>query len=53
MKVAELIEKFARDDSALEPYRRAALDYHANFGSEKAADVLWERIARSFPELEQ
>jgi len=53
VKVAELIEKFARDDSALEPYRRAALDYHENFGSEKAADVLWERIVRSFPELEK
>ena len=52
-KTVELIKKFAADDSALEPYRCAALDYHENFGSEKAADVLWETIVKRFPELEK
>ena len=52
-RVVKLIKRFSSDDSALEPYRKAALDYHENFGSERAADVLWNRIVKSFPELER
>lgn len=50
-KAVELILRFAQDEALIEPYRRAARDYHANFGSEQAADVIWQRITDSFPEL--
>ena len=50
-KTVELIKAFADDPSLMEPYRKAARDYRVNFGSEKAADIIWEEIASRFPEL--
>lgn len=50
-KTAELIKKFSADPALLEPYRRAALAWHENFGAEQAADELWKAIVRRFPEL--
>ncbi|MBQ3870849.1 MAG: hypothetical protein II777_09905 [Clostridia bacterium] len=50
-KTVEMIVKFAKDPALLEPYREAARKYHENFGSEKAADVLWEKITETYPEL--
>ena len=50
-KTVELIRSFAGDGSLLEPYRRAARDYHEHFGAEKAADAVWEKITEKFPEL--
>ena len=50
-KTVELIRAFAKDDSLLEPYRRAAREYHDNFGAERAADVIWEKIAERFPDI--
>jgi UDP-N-acetylglucosamine:LPS N-acetylglucosamine transferase len=50
-KTVEMIVKFAEDPALLEPYREAARKYHENFGSEKAADVLWEKITETYPEL--
>ena len=50
-KAVELILRFAQDEALIEPYRRAARDYHANFGSEGAADAIWQRITENFPEL--
>ena len=48
-KTVEMLKSFALDPSKLEPYRRAAREYHANFGAEKAADMLWEAIRAKFP----
>ena len=50
-KTVELLKSFAADSTLMEPYRRAAREYHANFGAEKAADLLWESIKERFPEL--
>ena len=50
-KTVKMIKDFALDPSLLEPYKKAALDYHGNFGSEQAADELFQRILRAYPEL--
>ncbi len=50
-KVVQLIRQFAQDESLLEPYRKAAADYHDNFGPEKAVDVIWDKIVEKYPEL--
>ncbi len=50
-KAAELIRSFAQDETLLEPYRQAARGYRTHFGSEEAADVIWERIVQNFPQL--
>ena len=52
-KTAELICAFAEDRSLLEPYRKAALAYHKQFGADKAADTLWEFITAQYPQLEK
>ena len=51
-RVVKMIKKFAGDPTLLEPYRKAALDYHDRFGSEQAADELWEAIKKAYPEVE-
>lgn len=48
-KAAALICRFALDRALLEPYRRAALNYHENFGSQVAADIIFEKIREAFP----
>lgn len=48
-KTVEMIERFARDGAALEPYRKAARDCRGAFGAEAAADAIWEKIAEAFP----
>ncbi|MBQ7173512.1 MAG: hypothetical protein IJR88_05295 [Clostridia bacterium] len=50
-KVVRFIERFSDDPAILEPYRKAAENYHPHFGSEQAADVLWEKLQKTFPEL--
>lgn len=50
-KTVELIKTFAGDPAALLPYREAAGAYRGHFGSEQAADELWNKIAETFPEL--
>ncbi|MBP5208573.1 MAG: hypothetical protein J6330_08990 [Clostridia bacterium] len=50
-KAVELIKRFAQDESLLEPYRRAAADYSGHFGSEEAADVIWQSMTERFPSL--
>ncbi len=52
-RAVALIKTFAADPSLLEPYRRAALAYHDNFGSSKAADELWRAIVGRYPEIEK
>ncbi|MBQ2468829.1 MAG: hypothetical protein II503_04005, partial [Clostridia bacterium] len=52
-RAVALIKTLAADPSLLEPYRRAALAYHDNFGSGKAADELWRAIVGRFPEIEK
>ena len=51
-RAVRIIEQFADDPSLMAPYQKAALDYHENFGSEEAADLLWETIKKKFPELD-
>ncbi len=50
-KTVKMIKEFAKDETLLEPYRKEAAAYHAHFGAEKAADVMWEKITEVFPEL--
>ncbi|MBO4343873.1 MAG: hypothetical protein J5844_04355 [Clostridia bacterium] len=50
-KAVKMIEEFAKNPALLEPYKKEAQAYHENFGSEKAADVLWEKITEVYPEL--
>ena len=50
-KAVRMVENFALDPSLIEPYREAALSYHENFGAEKAAEVLWDKITEVYPEL--
>ena len=50
-KTVKMIEDFINDPSLLDPYRKAAARYHENFGSEAAADLLWEKITETFPQL--
>ena len=49
-KAVKLLESFAADPGLMEPYRRAARDYHGNFGAGKAADMLWAAIKERFPD---
>lgn len=51
-KTVDLIKEFAADRAKLEPYRRAALNYHGNFGSAAAADELWKKIVEVYPEVD-
>ena len=50
-KIVEIVKGFANDPKKMDPYRKAALNFHDNFGSEKAADVIWEKLCEKFPEL--
>lgn len=50
-KAAELICNFAQNRDAIEPYCRAARDYHEHFGSSAAADIIFEKIKETFPEV--
>lgn len=50
-KAADMIKTFACERSKMEIYRKAAVDYQSNFGSETAADILWGRITETYPEL--
>ncbi len=52
-KIIQMILSCAEDRTKLEPFRKAALDYHDHFGSDKGADVIWEAICQRFPELAQ
>lgn len=47
-KAVEKLKRFAADPTLLEPYRKAARDYHAHFGAGKAADIIWEKITETF-----
>ncbi|MBR6917315.1 MAG: hypothetical protein IKN38_03945 [Clostridia bacterium] len=50
-RAAKLVADFVKDPALLEPYRRAAQSYHENFGSEAAADAIWDAITKKFPSL--
>ena len=50
-RAAELICNFAQNREAIEPYSRAALNYHEHFGSSAAADIIFEKIKEKFPEI--
>ena len=50
-KAVRMIKDFVKDPSLLEPYRKAALDYHEHFGSEQAADEMWKKMQERFPQL--
>ena len=50
-KAAGLICDFAQNKKDIKPYSRAALDFHGHFGSAGAADVIFEKIKETFPEV--
>ena len=50
-KVVKLIKQFYANPSLLDTYKQAALDYHGNFGSEQAADELFQAILSVYPDL--
>ncbi len=50
-KAAAMMKEFALDQTKLDPYRRAAEAYHVHYGSDEAADVIWEKITETYPEL--
>ena len=49
-KAAALIKEFALNEAAA-PYRRAAESCGGHFGSEEAADAIWQKITERFPSL--
>ncbi len=49
-QAASMVLEFAADPSRLEPYRLAARRFRGHFGAGQAADALWERIGRAYPE---
>lgn len=52
-KVVKIVKNFVNNPELLEPYRKRALAYHENFGSEAAADVIFEKIAEVYPDLKK
>lgn len=51
VKACDLIEKFAADQSLLQPYRNAALSQRGNYGAEMSARYVFELLCKKFPEL--
>ncbi|MBO4453173.1 MAG: hypothetical protein J5793_04495, partial [Clostridia bacterium] len=51
-KTAKILTALAEDDSPLDGYRAAAKAYRGHFGSEAAADAIWEAIKKKHPGLE-
>ena len=51
-KTVDAIKQFANNPTLLKPYQEAAKAYHDQFGSEYAANLLWEAIKRQFPDIE-
>lgn len=50
-KVVDKIEEFMDNPQLLEPYRQNAIKHHNNYGSEKAADYIFELLSKKFPEI--
>lgn len=50
-KACDLIEKFVAYPALLQPYRRAALSIHSNYGAEKCARYVFGLLCTRFPEL--
>ena len=48
---ADLVEKFAADPKLLEPYVKAAIAQHENYGAEKCARYIFGLLCTRFPEL--
>ena len=49
-KAVKQLKRFAADPSLLEPYREAARRYHEHFGTEEAADLIWQKIVETYPD---
>ena len=49
-KAVQQLKRFAADPTLLAPYREAARRYHEHFGTEAAADIIWDKIASTFPD---
>lgn len=49
-KAVRCIERFAAAPETMRPYQQAAQAFGDQFGSEQAADLLWEQIVRRFPD---
>ncbi len=50
-KTVKLIKEFIQNPDKLSPYKQAAESYRENFGAERAADIVWEKITESFPSI--
>lgn len=50
-KIIKLTEKFVNEPETLQPYIKAALRNHENYGAEKTADIIYEELKKRFPEL--
>ncbi len=49
--IVKKIEEFVRHPEIIEQMQENALKYHANFGSEQTADLLWEQLCKRYPFL--
>lgn len=52
-KVVDKIEEFLNDPGKLEPYRKAALAIHDNYGAEQCAKLIFELLCTRFPHLKE
>jgi UDP-N-acetylglucosamine:LPS N-acetylglucosamine transferase len=50
-KAVDKIEEFMKNPKKLEPYRKAALSQHDNYGAEKCARYIFGLLCTRFPEL--
>lgn len=50
-KATQMIKDFINEPSLLKPYTKAANNYHNHFGSEEAADILFEEIKKIYPDI--
>lgn len=50
-KACDLIEKFVAYPPLLQPYKRAALSMHGNYGAEKCARYIFGLLCTRYPEL--
>ena len=52
-KVVDRIEEFLEYPERLEPFRKAALARHGNYGATRAAEEIFALLCTRFPELKE
>lgn len=52
-KVVAKIKEFMANPEKLKPYQEKARLNHANYGSERTADLIWEALGKRYPHLRE